>query len=35
MRKRVDIKKILANPKLRKKLIENACNFLRQIGRYT
>ena len=34
-RKRVDIKKILANPELRKKMIEGACNFLKEIGRHT
>jgi len=33
--KRVDIKKILADPEKRKALLKGACNFLRQIGRYT
>lgn len=33
--KRVDIKRILADPKLRAELIRRACEFLRQIGRTT
>jgi len=33
--RRVDIKAILANPKLRKEMLARACKFLIQIGRYT
>jgi len=33
--KRVDIKKILGDPEKRKALLGGACNFIRQIGRYT
>lgn len=34
MAKRVDIQKILRNPKLKKKLLAGACRFLIAIGRY-
>ena len=33
--RRVDIQAILADPKLRKELLERAAKFLIQIGRYT